>query len=171
MDPNIIITIAGVIGGSVAGAISTYLVQKRVSERQRKWSLEDEDRNRQHELKGEHRRIKRELSSKRLDVVEETIKLKMRIISRAVGKEMGLPMYDDKDTIVAIGKRIQDISGEAWASILATGSKDLREYWKQISNAYWALKEEGTVGHELWNQAQKAYVEIFKLIDEMKSKS
>lgn len=165
MDSSIIVVI-GTLGGVIVSATGAYFVQKI----QRKWSLEDEDRNRQRELEREQRRMKRELLSKRLEVVEETIKLMMRIIRMAVGEEMGLPIYDDKDAIVEMNKQIQHLSGDAWASIDATGSEDLRKYWRQISRAYWALMEEGGVEKEQWKQAQNAYVEMFKLMDEMKSK-
>ena len=164
MDSTII-AVAGTLGGVIVSSIGAYFVQKR----QRIWSLEDEARNRQHEVEREQRRIKRELLSNRLEVVEETIKLMMRIINIAVGEEMGLPIYDDKDAMVEIKKRIQHLTGEAWASIHTTGSEDLRGHWRQIARAYWAAMEEGRVGHEQWNQAQNAHVEMFRLMDEMKS--
>jgi len=164
MDPSII-AVAGTLGGVIVSYIGAYFVQKR----QRTWSLEDEARNRQHEVEREQRRIKRELLSKRLEVVEETIRLRMTIIRRPVGEERGIPMYDDKDAEVATGKRIQEISGEAWTSIAATGSEDLKKYWSQIARAYWVVMEEGGVGDEQWDQAQNAYVEMFRLMDEMKS--
>jgi len=164
MDPSII-AVAGTLGGAIVSYIGAYLVQKR----QRTWSLEHEARNRQHEVEGEQRRIKRELLSKRLEVVEETIKLRMTIIGRSLGEEIGIPMYDDKDAEVATVKRIQEISGEAWTSIAATGSEDLKKYWSQIGRAYWVVMEASGVGDELSKQAQNAYVEMFKLMDEMKS--
>jgi hypothetical protein len=169
MDPSII-AVVGTLGGAIVSFIGAYFIQKMVSERQRKWSLEDQDRNRQDELEIEQRRIKRELLSKRLEVVEETIKLRMTIIIRPAGEERGIPMYDDKDAQVAIGKRIQDISGEAWASIAATGSEDLKKCWVQIGQAYWTVMRNDHLEDKQWNQAQKAYVEMFKIMDEMKSK-
>lgn len=169
MDSTII-AIAGTLGSVIIGVILGYVVQNKQAERQRKWSSEDQDRNRQDELEREQRRIKRELLSKRLEVVEETIKLMMRIIGIAVGEEIGLPIYDDKDAMVEIEKRIQHLTGEVWASIRTTGSEDLPGYWRQIARAYWAVMEEGRVEHEQWRQAQDACVEMFRLMDEMKSK-
>lgn len=169
MDSSII-AVVGTLGGVIISAIGTYFIQKMVSERQRKWSLEDQDRNRQGELEREQRRIKRELLSKRLEVVEETIKLRMTLISRSVGADLGMPMYDDKDAQITMQKRIQDISHEAWASISAIGSADFKKYWGQINHAYWALMEGGYVESEDWKQAQNAYIEMFRLMDEMKSK-
>jgi hypothetical protein len=167
VDSNII-AVAGTLGGVIISAIGTYFIQKTVSERQRKWSLEDQDRNRQDELEREQRRIKRELLSKRLEVVEETVKLRMTIIRRHVGEELGLPMHDDRGAEVAIEKRIQDIGGEAWASVAATGSEDLKKYWIQISQTYWAFRE-GRIEDGQWEQTQKAHIEIVRLMDEMKS--
>ena len=169
MDSSII-AVAGTLAGVIASAIGTYFIQKMVSERQRKWSLEDQDRNRQDELEREQRRIKRELLSKRLEVLEETIKLRMIIIRRPAGEELGIPMYADKDVEVATQKRIQDISGEAWTAVASTGSEDLRKYWIQISRAYWAVIRDGHIEVEQFEQAQKAYVEMVRLMDEMKSK-
>ncbi len=165
MDSSII-AVAGTLGGAIVSYIGAYFVQKR----QRKWSLEDETRNRQNELEREQRRIKRELLSERLEVVEETTKLMMRIIGIAVGEEIGLPIYDDKDAMVEIEKRIQHLTGEASASIRTTGSEDLRGYWRQIASVYWAVMKEGRVEHEQWRQAQDACVKMFRLMDEMKSK-
>jgi hypothetical protein len=165
MDPSII-AVVGTLGGGIVSFIGTYLIQKR----QREWSLRDEARNRQHELEREQRRIKRELLSKRLEVVEEAIKLRMTIIRKAAGQDLGIPMYDDKDAEVAIGKRIQDISGEAWTSIAATGSEDLKKYWAQIGQAYWTVMRDDPLEDKKFKQAQDAYVEMFRLMDEMKSK-
>lgn len=165
MDPSII-AVAGTLGGAIVSYVGAYFVQKR----QRTWSLEDEARNRQHEDEREQRRTKRELLSERLEVVEETIKLMIRIIGTAFGEEIGRPIYDDKDATVEIQKRIQHLTGEAWASIRTTGSKDLQGYWRLIIRAYWALIEDGRVEHEQWLEAQNASVEMFKLMDEMKSK-
>jgi hypothetical protein len=169
MDSSII-AVAGTLGGVIVSAIGTYFIQKTISERQRRWSLEDQDRNRQDELGREQRRIKRELLSKRLEVVEETIKLKMKIISRSVGEDLGIPMVDDEDAEITIKRRVQDITDEAWASVAATGSADLKQYWRQINKAYWAVTDTGSVEPEQWQQAQTAYIEAFKLMDEMKSK-
>jgi len=165
MDSSIV-AVLGTLGGAITTYIGAYFIQKR----QREWSLKDETRNRQYELEREQRKIKRELLSKRLEVVEETIKLKMKIISRSVGEDLGISIYTDEDSEMAIRKRIQDISDEAWASIAATGSADLREYWRLINKAYWAITEQGRVENGQWEQAQKAYIEMFRLMDDMKSK-
>jgi len=43
------------------------------------------------------------------------------------------------------------------------------ENWRVIASAYSDLEETGTVDSESWNKAQKAYIEIIKLTDEMRS--
>lgn len=168
MDSTIIIAVAS-IAGAIVGIVGTYLVQKRVSERQRKWALEDEERRRGYEQDAEQRRIKRELVSKRLDVLEEAIKIMMNEVGTTVGREMGIPMYEDKDILKEQGKRLQSIRGEAWASLVGLGSKDLMENWRAIADAYWEEGETGTVSPDSWNKAQKAYIEIIKLTDAMRS--
>lgn len=116
MDSNIAIAVAGIAGtllGAVVSAIGTYLLQKRASERQRKWALEDEERRKGHERETEQRRIKRDLLCKRLDVLEESIKMMMNHIRSTVGRELGVPMYDDSAELKEQGKRLQSIRGEA----------------------------------------------------------
>ncbi len=58
---------------------------------------------------------------------------------------------------------------EAWAALVALDSKDLMENWQAIASAYNEQEETGTVGSTLWKEAQKAYVEIIKLTDGMRS--
>jgi len=172
MDSNIAIAVAGIAGtllGAVVSAIGTYLLQKRASERQRKWALEDEERRKGHERETEQRRIKRELLCKRLDVLEESIKIMMNHISSTVGRELGVPMYDDSAELKEQGKRLQGIRGEAWAALVALESKKLLEDWRAIASAYSDLEETGTVDSESWNKVQKAYIEIIKLTDEMRA--
>ncbi len=169
MDSSIM-TVIGTLGGVIVGGLLTYFIQKKASERQREWSLQDEARNRRYEAEREQRRIKRELLSKRLEVVEEAIKLRMRIVRREVGRQMGVPTYEDADEVVKMKERIEGISGEAWVSLDAIGSKDLKKYWGQIGKAYWILSEEGGVEDEEWDQAQNAYKKMFAIMDEMKSK-
>lgn len=170
MDSNIVIAVTG-ITSIVVGAIGTYFLQKRASERQRKWSLEDEERRKTYERETEQRRVKRELLCNRLDMIEESLKIMMNQVSSTVGREMGIPMYDDRDELKERGKRLQSIRGEAWAALLALDSKDLMEYWRTIASAYWDVEETGMVGSESWDKAQKAYVEIIRLTDEMRSQT
>jgi len=174
MDSNIAIAIAvagiaGTLLGVVVSAIGTYLLQKRTSERQRKWALEDGERRKGHERETEQRRIKRELLCKRLDVLEESIKIMMNHISSTVGRELGVPMYDDSAELKEQGKRLQSIRGEARAALVALESKKLLEDWRAITSAYSDLGETGTVDSESWNKVQKAYIEIIKLTDEMRA--
>jgi len=168
MDATIVIAVAS-LTGTLVGIIGTYLVKKRVSERQRKWALDDEERRKGHEREAEERRIKRELLSKRLDILEESIRIMINQISSAVGRELGVPMYDDKDLLKEQGKRLQSIIEGTWAALVALDLKVLMENWQAISSAYWDVMEAGTASREQWDKAQKAYVEIIKLTDEMRS--
>jgi len=157
MDSTVVIAVVGIIG-VIVGIGGTYLVQKTTLERQRKWALEDEGR-----------RIKREVLSKRLDVVEESVKIMRNEVGSTIAREIGLPMYDDKDILKAQGKRLQSIRGEAWAALVASDSKELEENYMTIAKAYGEYEETGTVDYDLWVKAQQAYVDIIRLTDEMRS--
>lgn len=62
----------GTLGGAGTSAIVTYVVQKRVAERQRKWTLEDEERYQQEALDGELRKLKCELLARRFDPIRRS---------------------------------------------------------------------------------------------------
>lgn len=168
MDSTIITALA-IITGTIVGIVGTYFVQKRVSQSQRQWTLEDEERRKGYERDEEQKRIKRELLSKRLDILEEAVKIMINDTSRTLGIELGMPIYSDKATIEERRKRLHDISEEAWATVLALDSKDLLENWRAVSSAYWEQLEIGTIGSKSWEKAQKAYVNLIKLTDEMRS--
>jgi len=157
MDSTIVVAVTGIIG-VIVGIAGTYFIQKVILDRQRKWALEDEER-----------KIKRELLSKRLDILEEAMGIMMNEISVVVAREMGIPTWDDKDTMKEKGIRLQSIRGEAWAALAALGSKELTHCWRGIANAYSENDETGTVGKDLWNEAQKSYIELIKLTDTMRS--
>lgn len=173
MESNIQIAVVGITGtllGIVVSAISTYLVQKRVSERQRKWALEDDERKRESEREAEQKKVKRDLLSKRLDVLEEAIKLMVSDTSRTFGKALGLPVSHDEAGAQKRQARLEDIEEEAWATVLALGSKDLHRNWEAVSSAYWD-KLHGHLDTNRWDEAQRAYVEIVKLVDDMRSQT
>ena len=157
MDSTVVIAVVGIIG-VIVGIVGTYLMQKITLERQRKWALEDEGR-----------RIKRELISKRLDVIEEAGKIMRNQVGRTVSIEVGLPMSDDGGILEAQGKRLQSIRGEAFSALIALDSKELTENYTTIAKAYGEYEETGTVNYDLWAKAHKAYVDIIRLTDELRS--
>lgn len=157
MDSTIVVGVTGIIG-VIVGIAGTYFIQKIILDRQRKWALEDEKR-----------KIKRELLSKRLGIIEEAMGIMMKEIGGVVAKEMGIPLYDDKDAMREQGIRLQSIRSEAWAALVAFDSKELTQCWRGIANAYSEIDETGTVGKDSWNEAQKAYIELIKLTDAMRS--
>lgn len=157
MDSTIVVAATGIIG-VIVGIAGTYFIQKIILERQRKWALEDEGR-----------KIRRELLSKRLDILEEAMGIMMKEIGVVVAREMGIPLYDDKDARKEQGIRLQSIRGEAWASLVAFDSKELTQCWRYIANAHSDIDETGTVGSDSWNKAEKSYVELIKLTDAMRS--
>ncbi len=157
MDSNVIIALVG-ITSVIVGILGTYFVQKTTLERQRKWALEDDSR-----------RIKRELLSKRLDIVEEAIKIMVYCIESTIDREMGVPMYDDSVELKEQGKRLQSIMGEVRAALVALDSQGLIGHWKVVVTAYRELEETGEMHPKLGGEVQRAYVEIIKTIDLMRS--
>ncbi|MBL7125100.1 MAG: hypothetical protein ISS51_03275 [Dehalococcoidales bacterium] len=168
MDSTIVIAVVGIIG-AIVGIVGTYLVQKTTLERQRRWALEDAEKKKESDREAEQKRIKRELLSKRLGILEEAIKIMINDTSTTLGIELGMPTFSDKAMRAERRKQLHDISEEAWATVLASGSKDLLENWRAISSVYWEQLETGTVHHESWDKAQKAYVDIVKITDQMRS--
>jgi hypothetical protein len=172
MDSNIVIAVAGIGGtllAAVVSAIITYRFQKRASERQREWALEDEERRKEHERKTAQRNIKRELLCKRLDMIEESAKIMMQYVGRTIDKDMGVPYVDDKDALQKKIERLQSIRDEAWAALNAINSKKLTKHWESIDSAYWEAFESDAIAPKSWDRAYKAYPEIIKLTDEMRA--
>lgn len=157
MDSNVVIAVVGV-AGVVVGIVVTYFVQKTTLERQRKWALEDDSR-----------RIKRELLSERLAIVEEAIKIMVNLINNKINREMGVPMYDDSVELKEQGRRLQSIGGEAWVALVALDSQDLKKNWKVVAYAHSELEETGEIDPKSGGEVRKAYVEIIKIIDSMRS--
>jgi hypothetical protein len=174
MDSNIVIAVAGIGGTLLAaalGATVTYVFQKKAAERQRKWALENEERNKEHERETEQRRIKRELLCKRLDILEEAAKIKMLRISRAAQEEEGLPYYYDEDMIKEQKQRLQNIDDEAWAALAAIDSKELMKHFGVLTPIYWYLEEGGKADPLKVNEVFEAYTAIIKLTDEMRAET
>ncbi len=157
MDTTIVVAATGIIG-AIVGIVGSYFVQNAILERQRKRALEDEGR-----------RIKRELLSKRLDIIEESAKIMRNEVEVTVAIQFGIPVYNDKEELKAQGKRLQSISGEAWAALASSDSKELTENWNAIAKAYRENEETGQVNPDVWEEAHGAYIEIIKLTDAMRS--
>lgn len=157
MDSNIVVAATGIIG-VIVGIAGTYFIQNKISKRQRKWALEDEQR-----------KIKRELLAKRLDIIEEATGIMLNVVGVEIRQEMGIPTWFDKEKRKEQGIRLQSISGEAWAALVASGSKELMQYWRDIANAYSEVEETGTVDSDSWNKAHKSYTELIKLTNAMRA--
>lgn len=93
MDSGAIIAVVGTLGGAVISAIVTYVVQQRVAERQRKWALEDEERHQHRALEEDRRKLQRDLLVRRLEPIEEVVRLMANVIHTAQGMELGLPIH------------------------------------------------------------------------------
>jgi len=171
MDFGTIIVVVSTLGGVVISAIVTYMVQKRVAERQRKWALEDEERHQQQALHGERRKLKRELLVRRLDPIEEAVSLAGNAITTAEGIEMGVPIPRDDCGTKQKALRFQNLLSDAWAAVRTTGSEELKQNWAILTGIYWNLQETREVGPDGIKEANDARVAIAKLLDEMRLES
>jgi len=171
MDVNLILAIAGIAGTLLATIISAplaYYFQNKVYEREKKWALELENKRIKSEVEAEERRLRRELLSNRLNVIEEAANLMMFLISGRLNEEMGEIIHSEKVTIYKKRERLEEISQQAWTATKATGSADLAKNYGVISSALWQSEEVGTVDHTNWDEASKGFIELIKIIDDMK---
>ncbi len=168
MNYSAIIAVVGTLVGVIVSALLTYFVQRRITERQRKWALEDEERHKQQLFQDEKCMLKRELFMRRLDPIEEAATLMGSILHRAVGAELGLPMSNDKMIIEQAKQRLQEIRLSAWSAIVITGSEELKRHWTTLSSAYWSLEEEGYVASEYSKVLNETHIAITKILDEMR---
>jgi len=89
MDLNTVFTVLGALAVAVLGAVGTYVVQSRVSGRERRWAAEAEDRRIQRESETERRTTRRELVSNKLRVVEEDAETMMFLTALTVSEAFG----------------------------------------------------------------------------------
>ena len=174
LDANLTVAIAGILGtllASVASIYGTLLVQSKVSEREKRWAREADDRKRTQEIEDEQRRIKRELLSSRLNIIEEAATIKMFLTGLALTEEVGDPIYSDKIAIEGKRKRLEEISGQAWICVIAVESQRLKDSYQAIGSAYYQTEQEGTVDSIKWNKASDSFAELVKIIDDMKAKA
>jgi hypothetical protein len=143
--------------GAIIAGITTYLVQKNVAERQRKWTLEDEKRAKRSNLVGS-----------RLNCIEEVVGLMMsRIDHEIFSTEFNMP----KDNLETrkIDQQIKDMISSGWAAISLTGSKELKQKWAKILDLY--LKAvEGNVDISDGTKIEKVHISMIKILDEIRLK-
>ncbi len=53
MDVNVLLAILGTLAGAVISAFGTYIVQTKSAEREKKWSLESENRKKKQDEESE----------------------------------------------------------------------------------------------------------------------
>jgi len=164
MDSGAIIAVVGTLGGVVI----TYVVQQRVAERQRKWALEDEERHQHRALEEERRKLQRDLVVRRLEPIEEAVKLMANVILTAEGIELELPIPTNELEIRSKKLKLMDILSDAWNAVLITGSEELEQNWKILTGTYWGLQETGALDLNGVKKAKDAEIAIAKLLDEMR---
>lgn len=168
MDSGAIIAVVGTLGGAVISAIVTYVVQQRVAERQRKWALEDEERHQHRAVEEERRKLQRDLLLRRLDPIEEAVRLKDYAIYTAFCIEVGLPTPTDESATRNKTQKLHDIGLDAFNAVLVIGSEELKQNWEILSTVHCALEETGVLGPDGAEKAHDAYIAITRLLDEMR---
>lgn len=168
MDSGAIIAVVGTLGGVAITAVMAYVVQQRVAERQRKWALEDEERHQHRALEEEGRKLKRDLLVRRLEPIEEAVKLMANVILTAEGIELELPIPTNKLEIRSKKLKLMDILSDAWNAVVITGSEELEQNWGILTGTYWGLQETGALDLNEAKKAKDAEIAIAKLLDEMR---
>jgi uncharacterized protein YaaR (DUF327 family) len=167
MDTVAIIAVVGTLAGALISAVTTYMVQKGITERQRKWALEDEQRKQKRIIEDERRKKKQELLESRLKTVEEAMGLMMSRIDQEIFLEIDLPISVDKSVTEKKEQQVNDMISNAWTAINLIGSEKLKENWGILVNVYWEALEKRVDPFD-GEKAQKAQLEMIKLIDKMR---
>lgn len=158
MEFGAIIAVFGTLAGALIVGIMTYLVQKSVSERQRKWAIEDEKRS-----------IRRDILATRVEPIYEAVGIMMEGIGNYEAKSLGIPVYSDSEKMKEKGMRLQEIVSPAWASIEVIGSEELKDKWRTLSMIYWGLRETGDMGADDIKTSTGAHIEMVKILDDIKA--
>jgi hypothetical protein len=168
MDTNVLLAILGTLTGAVVSAFGTYIVQTKASEREKKWSLESENRKKTQEEESEKRKIRRDLICARLDIVEEAANIMLFLIGLAVNEIVGLNTYSDAEMMNSKKKRWEEIAYKAWAALEIINSKELKKKYSEIASAYGDLENDHFVDPEKWQEIDDMYKKLEKMIDDIK---
>jgi len=146
--------------GAIVGGIVPHILHQRSLSKQRKWALEDEAR-----------KTKRELVNKRLGNVEEVIGLMVIVIDDAVGEAIDLQSRANNKTIEEAKNRIAMKNSDCWAAVLLTGSDELQESYRVISQMYSDLLELDNIpeNQEAWDKVRDAQIAAIEIIDNMRA--
>jgi hypothetical protein len=169
MDSGAVIAVVGTLAGAFISAITTYLVHKGITERQRKWALEDEQRKQKRIIEDERRKKRQELLESRLRTIEKAIGLMIGRIDQEVFLEVDLPISIDRSTKEKKEQQINDMISDAWTAINLVGSEQLKNNWGILVGVYWESLEKRVDPFD-GEKAQKAQLEMIKIIDKMRLK-
>jgi len=168
MDSGAIIAVVGTWGGVAITAVMAYMVQRRVAERQRKWALEDEERHQHRALEEERRKLQRDLVVRKLEPIEEAVRLMANVIHTAEGIALELPIPTDESATRSKKQKLLDILSDAWNAVVITDSEELKQNWGTMSTVYWDLQEYGVLDPDGVKKATDAEIAITRLLDGMK---
>ena len=109
--------------------------------------------------------------TKRLDVIEEAASLMMYLIGKTIDKELDMIIYTDGSFIKEKRKRLEDIISQAWTNELSVNSKDLSNKYSAIASVFWENEENSTIDLRKWEKVHDSFVEMIRIIDDMKAKA
>ena len=168
MNINVLLAILGTLAGTVVSAFGTNIVQTKSAEREKRWSLEAENRKRTQEEENEKRKIRRDLVCARLDIIEEAANIMLFLVGLAVDELIGANIYSDAEMIKSKKKRWEEIAYKAWAALEIINSKEFKENYSKIASVYGDIENTGSVDPEKWNETDERYKQIEKMIDDLK---
>ncbi|MBC8274309.1 MAG: hypothetical protein H8E40_04990 [Chloroflexi bacterium] len=170
MNNSAVIAVVGTLLGVITSAILAYFFQRRVSETQRKWALEDEERRNQKTYQDEKRKMKHALIQKRIDIIEEATALMDSVISMTFDHACGFPSAKDTHVIKKIEERLQEILPSAWNAVSVVGSDELQKNFEVLSRTSIIMMDEDSeaIDFDAYQEAQGAPIAIAKILDKMR---
>jgi hypothetical protein len=158
----------GIIG-ILVGSLLTYFVQMKTSEKQHKWSVEENEARFQKEIESEKRKRNEELVYSRLKPIEEAILIMSCDLSYSFDQEIGEGSSVNFAIIESGREKLDIIYPTVWDSIQLLGDNSIKENWKKFAHTYWSMRREGDF-HSLDFQieVEEPRITIQKSIDKIK---
>ncbi len=154
METSAVLTGVFTIVGMVLSAVTTYMIQKKVAERQRSWGLEDDEKRRTHDREEQSKRAVKEVLLERVWLVEEASGLMASFVRRQRDVVLGEPPASDTESFEAGRSRLRVIWAGAWNNVAVLGSEAVGEGWGRLTSIYRDALGSGVIDED---DAKKAY--------------
>lgn len=151
-----IIAVSGTLLGVIISGVMTYWVQKKIIERERMFSLEDEGR-----------KVERERRASRLKSVEEVIGLMAGVVNYAWEEKAGVEARASTDVVKSMTNKIDELVVGTYPAIIVAGSAELRGCWNSISSMYWHWRDTGEVDLDCQKEMSESQTRMMKVIDDL----